>query len=254
VLRHTPDPAITSRITTRGRKKAHRNSVSSLVPARRMMGALSVAQMSARGFGLAQAAEPALLSVSDAAHDFDALDPALGDAEHFIAMRRLGARWIGIAFDFPPSGCDPGVAEAAKDAVDAFALEGNGMAQNDVTRGNEKPTRFPRGWSARDRAALSTGSSRVGRSRLTHNGTRRARYGDEDSEGLSLTGVSGAKRFEIDIILLPTLCVTPPLMSEIGRSPIISRRQSPHRSQHGSRQLPGAVRCRSAAISLRPHG
>jgi aspartyl-tRNA(Asn)/glutamyl-tRNA(Gln) amidotransferase subunit A len=72
---------------------------------------------------------PGLLarSVSDAAYGFAALDPALGDAERFIAKSStVTLNGIRIGIDDPLfwDDCDPGIVEAPKDAVDALAGEG----------------------------------------------------------------------------------------------------------------------------------
>src|SRR5580692_12234402 len=72
---------------------------------------------------------PGLLarSVLDAAYGFAALDPALGDANRFIAKSStVTLDGVRIAVDDPFfwTDCDPGIAEVARDAVDALAAEG----------------------------------------------------------------------------------------------------------------------------------
>src|SRR5271169_3070878 len=72
---------------------------------------------------------PGLLarSVADVAYGFAALDPALGDAERFIAKSStLALDGIRIAVDDPFfwNDCDPGIAEAARSAIDALGREG----------------------------------------------------------------------------------------------------------------------------------
>src|SRR5271170_6955924 len=72
---------------------------------------------------------PGLLarSVSDAAYGFASLDPRLGDPLGFIAKSGgLSLDGVRIAVDHPFfwENCDPGIAEAAKEAVDALAREG----------------------------------------------------------------------------------------------------------------------------------
>src|SRR5215472_1235759 len=72
---------------------------------------------------------PGLLarSVADAAYGFAALDPALGDAERFLATcGTLALDGVRIAVDdaFFWNDCDPGIAEAARAALEALARAG----------------------------------------------------------------------------------------------------------------------------------
>jgi hypothetical protein len=126
------------------REKAHRSPVNSLVPAssRRMMGALSVGQMSWRSSRLAGAAERPSI---DPGCWRDAYPmPPMASPHSIRHWATPGISWlcgtlaldgVRIAVDDPFlwSACDPGVAEAAKDAVDAFVPR-HGIVQNDVTR------------------------------------------------------------------------------------------------------------------------
>jgi len=174
---------------------------------------------------------PGLLarSVTDAAYGFAALDPALGDAERFLAKcGMLALDGIRIAVDDPFfwDSCDPGIAEAAREAVDALAREGAVLRPAALPEAAEAYAVFLEGgvsaielrsfldqelpdWldqldpimastvrgaeapSARDYLA------RLGRPRTL---ARRA-----------------VPRFDgIDVIATPTLCITPPVLSEIG--------------------------------------
>src|SRR5437660_7708577 len=72
---------------------------------------------------------PGLLarSVSDLAYGFAALDPAAIDPFSFVApavARDLTGVRIGVGDPFLWRDCDPGIAEAVKQAVDALALAG----------------------------------------------------------------------------------------------------------------------------------
>ena len=66
-------------------------------------------------------------SVTDIAYGFAAFDPAPGDAERFLAKCGvLTLDGVRIAVDDPVfwNDCDPGIAEAAREAVDALARAG----------------------------------------------------------------------------------------------------------------------------------
>jgi aspartyl-tRNA(Asn)/glutamyl-tRNA(Gln) amidotransferase subunit A len=174
---------------------------------------------------------PGLLarSVADVAYGFAALDPRLGDAERFLAECETfaldGVR-IGVDDGFFWNDCDPGIAEAAREAVaalarhgavlrptilreaaDAYAvfLEGgvsaielrsfpdqelpDWLAQLDPT--TAPAVRGAEGLSARDYLA------RLGR--------------------LKALARQANRRFDgVDVIATPTLCITPPVLSELG--------------------------------------
>jgi aspartyl-tRNA(Asn)/glutamyl-tRNA(Gln) amidotransferase subunit A len=174
---------------------------------------------------------PGLLtrSVTDAAYGFAALDPALGDAEGFLT--KCGAVALGgvrIAVDDPFfwEGCDPGIAEAAREAVDALARAGAVLRPAALPEAAEAYAVFLEGglsavelrsfldrelpdWlgqldpimapAVHGAEALSARDylSRVGRLQAL---ARRA-----------------ALRFDgIDVIATPTLCITPPVLAELG--------------------------------------
>jgi aspartyl-tRNA(Asn)/glutamyl-tRNA(Gln) amidotransferase subunit A len=91
---------------------------------------------------------PGLLarSVSDAAYGFVALDPALGDPMRFIAKSStLTLDGIRIAVDDPFfwENCDPGVAEAAREAVDVLSREGAVLRRMTLPRGDGRLCGIP---------------------------------------------------------------------------------------------------------------
>jgi aspartyl-tRNA(Asn)/glutamyl-tRNA(Gln) amidotransferase subunit A len=172
---------------------------------------------------------PGLLarSVADVAYGFAALDPALGNAERFLAkcgtLAIDGVR-IGVDDGFFWNDCDPGIAEAARQAVEALARHGavlrptilqeaadayavfleGGVSAIELRSFLDQalpdwlaqldPIMAPRaaeGLSARDYLA------RLGRLQLL------ARQAKQGFDG-------------IDVIATPTLCITPPVLSELG--------------------------------------
>jgi aspartyl-tRNA(Asn)/glutamyl-tRNA(Gln) amidotransferase subunit A len=174
---------------------------------------------------------PGLLarSVSDAAYGFASLDPRLGDPLGFIAKSGgLGLDGVRIAVDHPFfwENCDPGIAEAAKEAVDALAREGAVL----------RPTTLPEAAAAYT-VFLEGGLSSVElRSFLDQELPEwidqldpimapavRGAEGVSAREYLARVGRlnalarSAARCFDgIDVIATPTLCLTPPVLSEIG--------------------------------------
>ena len=174
---------------------------------------------------------PGLLArtVADVAYGFAALDPALGDAGRFLATCGTfaidGVR-IGVDEGFFWNDCDPGVAEAARQAVEALARHGavlrptilqeaadahavfleGGVSAIELRSflDRELPdwllqldpimapaVRGAEGLSARDYLA------RLGRLQLL------ARQAEQRFDG-------------IDVIATPTLCITPPVLAELG--------------------------------------
>jgi aspartyl-tRNA(Asn)/glutamyl-tRNA(Gln) amidotransferase subunit A len=174
---------------------------------------------------------PGLLarSVADAAYGFAALDPALGDADPFLAKcGTLSLEGVRIAVDDPFfwDGCDPGIAEAARDAVNALSREGAVLRRTALAEAADAYAVFLEGgvsaielrsfldaelpdWlgqldpimapAVRGADALSAREylARLGRLRVL---ARRAQ-----------------PRFDgIDVIATPTLCITPPVLAELG--------------------------------------
>jgi aspartyl-tRNA(Asn)/glutamyl-tRNA(Gln) amidotransferase subunit A len=174
---------------------------------------------------------PGLLarSVADVAYGFAALDPALGNAERFIAKSStLTLDGIRIAVDDPFlwSDCDAGIVEAVKDAIDTLSREGAVLRAMTLPEAPEAYAVFLEGgvsaielrsfldqelpdWleqldpiiapAVRDAESLS---ARVYLARLAR---------------LKELARRAVPRFDgIDVIASPTLCITPPLLSEIG--------------------------------------
>jgi aspartyl-tRNA(Asn)/glutamyl-tRNA(Gln) amidotransferase subunit A len=174
---------------------------------------------------------PGLLarSVADMAYGFAAFDPALGDADRLLAKcGAVSLDGVRIAVDdaFFWDGCDPGIAEAARDAVGALARAGAVLRKTDLPEAAEAYAVFLEGgvsaielrsfldaelpdWlgqldpimapAVRGAEALSARDylSRLGRLRAL------ARHTPPRFDG-------------IDVIATPTLCITPPVLSELG--------------------------------------
>lgn len=174
---------------------------------------------------------PGLLarSVADVAYGFAALDPALGDTECFLAacgtLSIDGVR-IGVDDGFFWDGCDPGIADTAREAMDALARQGARLRQTKLPEATDAYAVFLEGgvsaielrsfldrelpdWleqldpimapAVRGADALSARDylARLGR--------------------LKALARQAAPRFDgIDVIATPTLCITPPVLSEIN--------------------------------------
>jgi aspartyl-tRNA(Asn)/glutamyl-tRNA(Gln) amidotransferase subunit A len=174
---------------------------------------------------------PGLLarSVADAAYGFAALDPGLGDAEGFLARcGALSLDRVRIAVDDALfwDDCDPGIAEAARDAVAALARGGAVLRATNLPEAADAYAVFLEGgvsaielrsfldqelpdWlgqldpimapAVHAAEALSAREylARLGRLRVL---ARRA-----------------ATRFDgIDVMATPTLCITPPVLADIA--------------------------------------
>jgi aspartyl-tRNA(Asn)/glutamyl-tRNA(Gln) amidotransferase subunit A len=174
---------------------------------------------------------PGLLarSVSDAAYGFAALDPAAGDAVGFIARAGaidLAGIRIGVGDPFFWNDCDPGVAETAQTAVDALAQAGAVLRETNLLEARGAYSVFLEGglsaielrhfldaelpdWLGQldpvIAPAVRNAEALTAREYLSRRGRLRA---------LARTA---APRFEeIDVIASPTLCLTPPPMSEVA--------------------------------------
>jgi aspartyl-tRNA(Asn)/glutamyl-tRNA(Gln) amidotransferase subunit A len=173
---------------------------------------------------------PGLLarSVSDAAYGFAALDPRMGDPVAFITNSSRSLDGVRIAVDDPFfwNDCDPGIAEAARGAVAARAGQGAILRPMTLPEATEAYAVFLEGGlsaielrSFLDRelpdwldqldpimAPAVRGAESWGATEYL------ARLGQ-----LRLLARRAAPRFnEIDVIATPTLCITPPKLSEIG--------------------------------------
>jgi aspartyl-tRNA(Asn)/glutamyl-tRNA(Gln) amidotransferase subunit A len=174
---------------------------------------------------------PGLLarSVADAAYGFAALDPIVGDPVRFIARASTAALAgvrIGVDDPFLWHDCDPGIAEATMDAVAALARGGAALREMTLPEAAGAHTVFLEGglsaielrnfldqelpeWLAQldpmSAPALRNAENVSAREYLA----RRDR--------LNKLARSAAPRFdEVDVIASPTLCMTPPLMSEVS--------------------------------------
>lgn len=174
---------------------------------------------------------PGLLarSVSDAAYGFAALDPAGIDPVGFIGRatgRDLGGVRIGVGDPFLWQGCDPGIAETVEEAVDALVCAG--AVKHDVTVPEVEAayTVFLEGGlsaielrSFLDRElpdwlnqldpviapAVRGAESLSARDYLARVARLRA-----------LTRSAAPRLDAVDVIASPTLCLTPPLMSDVA--------------------------------------
>ena len=174
---------------------------------------------------------PGLLarSVSDVAYGFATLDPAGIDPVSFIAQAGtrdvIGVR-IGVGDPFLWSDCDPGIAETAQEAVTALVRAGAIAREFTLPEAEAAYAVFLQGslsaielrsfleqelpdWLAqldpviapavRNAGTLSAGDylSRIARLR-------------------TLARSAGSRLDAVDVIVSPTLCLTPPLMSDVA--------------------------------------
>lgn len=174
---------------------------------------------------------PGLLarSVADAAYGFGALDPALGDAERFSAKCgafSIGGVRIGIGDAFFWTGCDPGIAEAAEEAVSALERQGAVLRQTPLRGSADAYAVFLEGGvsaielrSFLDRelpdwleqldpimAPAVRGADALSASEYL------ARLGSLQSLARQVTSSFDG----VDVIATPTLCITPPVLSGLG--------------------------------------
>jgi aspartyl-tRNA(Asn)/glutamyl-tRNA(Gln) amidotransferase subunit A len=174
---------------------------------------------------------PGLLarSVADAAYGFAALDPALGNSQEFLARSRsLELSGVRIAVGEPLlwQDCDPGIAQAAKEAVDALAHAGGVLHERPLPEAREAYAVFLEGGvsAVELRAFLDQQLPD-----WLHQLDPIIAPAIQNAEGLSardyLARLGRLKRLarraagwfdEIDVIASPTLCISPPLMSEVA--------------------------------------
>ena len=174
---------------------------------------------------------PGLLarSVADAAYGFAALDPALGDVDRFLtecALLSVEGTRIGVDDGFFWNGCDPGIAEAAREAIDVLVRQGAMLRPSTLRGAAEAYDVFLAGgvsaielrsfldrelpdWldqldpimapAVRGAEALSARDylARLGRLQ-------------------SMARQVGSSFDGIDVIATPTLCITPPVLSDLG--------------------------------------
>ena len=173
---------------------------------------------------------PGLLARSalDAAYGFAALDRALGDADRFIAKNsNLTLDGIRIAVDDPFfwTDCDPGIAEVAREAVDALASEGAVLRQVTLPEAAGAYAVFLEGGvSAIELRSFLDQELPDWLEQLDPIMAPAVRGAETLSAREYLARLSqlralargAAHRFDgIDVIATPTLCVTPPILSDI---------------------------------------
>jgi aspartyl-tRNA(Asn)/glutamyl-tRNA(Gln) amidotransferase subunit A len=173
---------------------------------------------------------PGLLarSVSDAAYGFAALDPHLGDPASFIAKSSRSLDGIRIAVDDPFfwNDCDPGIAEAVKGAVDMLASEGAVLRPMTLPEATETYAVFLEGGlSAVELRSFLDLELPEWLDQLDPIMASAVRGGESASARDYLGRVGrlkslarrAAPRFEgIDVIATPTLCLTPPVLSDVS--------------------------------------
>ena len=174
---------------------------------------------------------PGLLtrSVTDAAYGFAALDPAHGDAEGFLAeCGAVALDGVRIAVDNPFywDGCDPGIAEVARETVDALARAGAVLQPATLPEAAEAYGVFLEG-------GLSAIELRSFLDRELPDWLAQldpimapAVHGAEALSARDYLGRLGrlqalarraVPRFDgIDVIATPTLCITPPVLAELA--------------------------------------
>src|SRR5580693_8893096 len=140
-------------------------------------------------------------SVSDLAYGFAALDPAGIDPFKLVARggaRDLSGIRIGVGDAFLWRDCDPGIAETTQEAVDALVRAGAVACDFKLPEWLDQldPVIAPAIRSAESLSALDY-LARV------------ARLAD-------LARAAAARLDTVDVIASPTLCLTPPLMSEVA--------------------------------------
>ena len=174
---------------------------------------------------------PGLLarSVSDVAFGFAALDPAGIDPAGFIAqagMRELTGARIGVGDPFLWRDCDPGIAETAEEALSALA--GAGAITRDFTLPEMEAAYavfLEGGLSAIElRSFLDAHLPQwlaqldpVIAPAVRNAETLSARDYLARLAAAEVLARSAAPRLAgVDVIVSPTLCLTPPLMSEVA--------------------------------------
>jgi aspartyl-tRNA(Asn)/glutamyl-tRNA(Gln) amidotransferase subunit A len=174
---------------------------------------------------------PGLLarSVADAAYGFAALDPGLGDPLRFLGEaggRDLAGVRIGVGDPFLWRECDPGIAEGAKAAVDALAARGAVLRERTVPEAAEAYRIFLAGglsaielrgfleaelpeWLADLDPAIAP---------AVHNADKiTAQDYLVRWHGLRRLARAAQARFaDVEVIATPTLCITPPLLADVG--------------------------------------
>ena len=174
---------------------------------------------------------PGLLarSVLDAAYGFAALDPTLGHAGRFITKSStLALDGVRIAVDDPFfwTDCDPGIAEATTGAVNALAAAGALLRPMTLPEAVEAYAVFLEGgvsaielrsfldqelpdWLEQLDPIMAPAV------RAAENLSARD-YLARLAQLRSLAPKAAARFQDIDVIATPTLCLTPPVLSDVG--------------------------------------
>ena len=174
---------------------------------------------------------PGLLarSVCDVAYGFAALDPAGIDPVGFIARagtRDLAGVRIGVGDPFLWRDCDPGIAETAQEAVNALARAGAVTREFTLPEAEAAYAVFLQGSLSAIELRQFPRPETAGLALAARSGHR---AGVRNAESVSATDYlarlarlralarSAAPRLDaVDVIASPTLCLTPPLMSDVA--------------------------------------
>jgi aspartyl-tRNA(Asn)/glutamyl-tRNA(Gln) amidotransferase subunit A len=172
---------------------------------------------------------PLTRSVEDAAFCFAALDPALGDPLRFLAeigRRELSGVRIGVGDAFLWRDCAPGIAEGAKAALDTLAARGAILQHCAVPEAAQAYEVFLagglsaielRGFLDAELPQWIGELDPVIRPLVQNAEKLSARDYLARVHRLRRLALSVPARFaEVEVIASPTLCITPPLMSEVA--------------------------------------
>ncbi len=174
---------------------------------------------------------PGLLarSVADAAYGFAALDPKLGDPLRYLSdngRRDIAGVRIGVGDPFLWRDCDPGIAEGAQAAVDALAARGAVLRECAVPEAAEGYQVFlAGGLSAIELRGfldaelpqwLGELDPAIAPPVLAADKVTAQDYLARIHRLRRLARAVPARFADVEVIASPTLCITPPLMADVG--------------------------------------
>jgi aspartyl-tRNA(Asn)/glutamyl-tRNA(Gln) amidotransferase subunit A len=170
-------------------------------------------------------------SAADAVYCFGALDPAWGDARAFeraAGSCELGGVRIGLGDPLMWEGCAPGIAEAAKEALDALARAGARVSAKDLPEAKDANAIFLEGGVSGPelRAFLDLDLPEwidsidpINAPVIAKTASLSASVYLGRQYRLAKLAAAAQTRFDdIDVLACPTLCVTPPALREIEDS------------------------------------
>jgi len=170
-------------------------------------------------------------SVADAVYGFAALDPAWGDARAFERMARacdIGSIRVGLGDPSMWEDCAPGIAEAAKEALDALARAGAKVRPKTVTEIKDAVAVFNDGGVSGPelRAFLDLELpewipviDKINNKVIQAAATLPTSVYLQRQYRLARLARSAAAQFDdVDVIACPTLVISPPVLDEISDS------------------------------------